>query len=135
MVFGAGDRLTLKILYKFKLNFQKCNWVLLILLSGPSPVLVCLLVQIRGTTSELREFVSTGGLWFDTLTQSLSRLLFFGWCLRINLQLEIECLHGGMRATLLVYFARMVQRVEITYFWVVGSVLAYGELVWNGVIY
>jgi hypothetical protein len=29
----------------------------------------------------------------------------------------------------------MVQRVEITYFLVVGSVLAYGKLVWNGVIY
>jgi len=29
----------------------------------------------------------------------------------------------------------MVQRVEITYFLVVGFVLAYGELVWNGVIY
>jgi hypothetical protein len=33
------------------------------------------------------------------------------------------------------YFAGMVHRVEIIYFLVVGSVLAYGELVWNGVIY
>jgi len=81
----------------------------LILLSGPSLVLVFMLVQIRGTTSKLREAVSTGGLWFGTLTQSLSMLLFFSWCLRIDLQLDIECLHEGIRATMLVYFAGMIQ--------------------------
>jgi hypothetical protein len=73
--------------------------------------------------------VSTDGLWFGTLTPSISRLLLFGWCLRIDLQLEIECLHGAIRATLLVYFVGMVQRVEITYLFVVGFVLAYDELV------
>jgi hypothetical protein len=96
---------------------------------------VFLLVQIRETTSVLREVVSTGGLWFGTVTQSLSRLLFFGWCLRIHLRLKIESLYGGMRATLLVSSAGIVQKVEITCFLVVGYVLAYDEPVWNGVTY
>jgi len=63
-------------------------------------------VQICGTISELREFVSTGGLWFGTLTQSLSRLLLFGWYLRIDLQLEIECLHGGYEGNTACVFCR-----------------------------
>jgi hypothetical protein len=40
-----------------------------------------------------------------------------------------------MRATLLVSSAGMVQKVEITCFLVVDSVLTYGEHVGNGVTY